>query len=1320
MDPERWQRAEAVFEAALGHAAADRTAFLARACEGDEPLRKFVARLVAAHERAGAFLSGAATLNVRGLMASRLDATERQPTLPSYRAGPAFAGTERFAIRRHLGSGGMGVVYEAFDRVRAEPVALKTLKQAKPADIVRVKREFRSLADIAHPNLVSLYELVVDDTACFFTMELVEGAHFVDHVNGESEDARSRAERARNALIQLVDGIAHLHHQGKLHRDIKPSNILVTPNNRVVILDFGLSSDMTGDALALAERMAGTPTYFAPERHAGSPPSPAQDWYSVGVTLYEGLTSRVPFTGTLADILRRQREREPVPPRELAHGVPDDLNEICLGLLRRDPVARFTDRHVRQMLTAGAPIATTAQLAEAAVSTFVGRHEQLAALREAWDVVQRGGAATVYVHGPSGIGKSALLEAFCDELSADADTLILKGRCYEHESVPYKGLDGTIDSLARYLRSLPRSTALSLLPADIGALGRIFPALAGLDAIRSAPEWEDADPLLVRQRAFSALGELLSRLARDRPVVVWIDDLHWADADSAVLLAELLRQPGAPALLMVVCARTAEVAAKPFLAALFDAASHVALPLPSLDPTDAHALISSLVRGDAVVTDDDISAIAREAEGNPFLLQQLARHAARSPALREENRSLTEVLLEPLRTLPPEAGAFLQMLALCGRPMAPELVCEASGVARGARLLVHRLRASHFLRSSGSADRVEIYHDRIQETILTSMAAEKKRRLHAQMARTLVARGLDDPEPLYEHHRGAGEHHAAAVHAAAAARKADGALAFDRAAAYYQAALELAPDGIAARTWREGLGSALANAGRPLGAADAYLAAADLVDATHQVELRRRAAEQFLVGGHIDRGLAAIRSVLHAVGLRLPATRRLTLAALAYGRARLRLRGLRFTRRRAEEIAAADLVRIDTCWSVTIGLLLVDNLRAAHFQTQGLLLALDAGEPFRVARSMVGEIVYLAIGGGRTRRATATLTARARDLAVSTGSSHAIALIDLVSGAAAFMVGEWHDAVRLCERALPRFRQTQSDAVWETALAQNVLIGALTYLGRFRELTALVMHLLAATRDSGNAYWDTELRTRHTLIWLVQDAPSEAIRQADDGIARWSHEGFHRQHYNHVLAHVLTSLYLGDAETGWRLLTAKWKTITRSQLFRGQWTRIEALYVRARCALQMALAGGGGSFLRLARAASGRIRRERMAWSDPIADLLDAAIAVRRADAVTARRLLARAVAAFDRQGMPLYAAAARRRLTTLVDDEDGARYRREADDWMAREGIVNPIRMTRLIAPGFVDPPDPGPLAAAADPSRTSVLLQTALVVSSTNPKAG
>ena len=276
MDAARWQIVNELFHQVIARAVGQRRAWLDRACAGDRTLVDEVDRLVRAHEHAQGFLDTIHLPEAPG-------ATEGHPAL-----GLDFPGTDRFAVRRRLGVGGMGVVFEVHDRLRDETVALKTLLHVNAAEIYRLKQEFRSLADVAHPNLVSLYELFVEGEHCFFTMELVTGVTIVDYTRGHgggTTERSSLAERVGRVFPQLVDGVSELHRQGKLHRDIKPSNVLVTPQRRVVVLDFGLIAEAS--SRDLRERRAGTPAYMSPEQILGADLSNASDWYSVGVTLYE-------------------------------------------------------------------------------------------------------------------------------------------------------------------------------------------------------------------------------------------------------------------------------------------------------------------------------------------------------------------------------------------------------------------------------------------------------------------------------------------------------------------------------------------------------------------------------------------------------------------------------------------------------------------------------------------------------------------------------------------------------------------------------------------------------------------------------------------------------------------------------------------------------------------------------------------------------------------------------------------------------------------------------------------------------------------------
>ena len=1038
-----------------------------------------------------------------------------QAPLVSIRAGIDFPGTDRYSVRRQLGAGGMGVVYEVHDRVRDEVVALKTLLRAAAGDIYRLKREFRSLTDIAHTNLVSLYELVVDGTTCFFTMELVQGVNFVEYVRGSAAAAVPlHAQRIRRAFRQLVEGVGALHQRGKLHRDIKPSNVLVTSGGRVVILDFGLASDAFPRP-ATWERLAGTPAYLAPERRHGAAPSESHDWYSVGVTLYEALTGRLPFDGRVEHTPRRERVPHLHPPADVASDVPEDLNAICMGLLRRDPAHRLSGSQALQLLEGDAVGETGTPFSDVEIDPpFIGRRRHLDTLGAAFSAALSGSATTVYVHGPPGIGKSALVQTFLENVIGREDVIVLRGRCHEHESVPYKALDGVIDSLSHHLSGLPRSQAESLLPSDLVALSRLFPVMLQVKSVASAyrRDRQDAEPFMLRLRAFAALRELLTRLAARQPLIVYIDDLHWADADSAVLLEELFRPPQAPPILTVACFRTEEIAAKPFLRTLLErtgSKAAVALPLDPMTDDEARALLASVIPTSARISGAMLLDIAHEARGNPFLLRQLAGYLAthdvgRNPA------TFTEMMGERLRSLPPGAQRFIETLAICGRPMDPEVVHQAAGLDGDERPLLARLRAAQLLRSSGSARRVELYHDRIREAIAATVPRERRPHLHRLIARTLVARGADDPESVFEHLREAGEPAEAASYAALAAKKADSALAFDRAAEYYRAALELTPAALEHLSWTERLAAALANAGRPAEAADAYLKAAEEVPRTRRVELQRLAAEQLLIGGHIDRGLEVIRAVLQAVRLRLARSPRTALASLLWRRMQLRWRGLTFVERDGAQVPPAELLRVDTCWSVATGLLLVDTVRAMDFETRHLLLALDTGDPYRIACALAVDAFYLASDSGARRHRAVQRAARAEAIAARAGHPRALALCALGRGASGFLIGDWPAAQANCERAISILQAQSAGTIWELNIAQVFRLGALLYEGKLRESAREVAVLLASAKGRGNLYFETELRTRMNLVWLVADQPDQGEQQANEALQQWSNVGFQR------------------------------------------------------------------------------------------------------------------------------------------------------------------------------------------------------------------
>ncbi|MBZ0230807.1 MAG: protein kinase, partial [Deltaproteobacteria bacterium] len=578
----------------------------------------------------------------------------------------AFQGTTRFELRRVLGEGGMGVVYEALDRERDTLVALKTVRVSDASSLYRLKTEFRACADLEHRNLVRLGELHQVDGHWFFTMELVDGVGFVDHVRSITSDVETtdhhrpititdtldtplpgEANHAhlRAALLQLAQGLEVLHRAGKVHRDLKPSNVMVTRSGRVVILDFGLVRDSLSHQSS-DSALIGTAAYMAPEQAVTPSVGAAADLYSLGVMLFEALTGRLPFEGRAIEVLMR-KQREDAPPVR-AHGdAPEDLAQLCSELLAIEPWRRPTASAIISRLTS----ARTAVVA-APPPPFVGRTTELLALEAALEQVAAGATRTIFVEGESGIGKSALVQAFVARTEGRPDVRAVVGRCYERESTPFKGIDGVVDALARELaRRNPVDVALLLTP-EVEALARVFPVLRRVPAIARLNVRKPDSPVELRARAFRGLRQLLGALAAHHTLVVVIDDVQWADSDTLALLREILHSPGAPWMLLILTRRN-DVGPPPALPG-----SMRTITLDRLDDGAGRELLAAIAPDRAAEAEE----LLRETRGHPRFLQELVRYSAGAVS------RLDDALWSRVTHLDRTAHRLLELVAVAGAP----------------------------------------------------------------------------------------------------------------------------------------------------------------------------------------------------------------------------------------------------------------------------------------------------------------------------------------------------------------------------------------------------------------------------------------------------------------------------------------------------------------------------------------------------------------------------------------------------------------------------------------------------------------------------
>jgi serine/threonine protein kinase len=1191
----------------------------------------------------------------------------------------------------------MGVVYEAVDEERGARVALKTLSALAPGALFRFKQEYRSLADLTHVNFVTLYELMATGDTWFFTMELVDGVNLLHHVWGAAEPPAGPGlpavveARLRAALRQLATGVEALHAASLLHLDLKPTNVLVEPSGRVVILDFGLVQSLDGHAELHPEgNLAGTPLYVSPEQVLGSRAGPASDWYALGVILFEALTGAPPFQGNAISVMMARTIGPAPDPAARRDGLPADLTALCTALLVQDPAGRARGRDVLACCDDARPAPRSGALHRVA-APLVGRDRELAALHRLCDGGAPGEPVCMFVAGASGVGKTALVGELATRLEA-AGALVLRGRCYERESMPFKGFDAVIDALCRKLDALPAAAQRALLDEDLHHTARIFSVLRDLDALTAIrlPAADLLDPQALRLRAFAGLKRLLRRLAADRRIVIVVDDLHWADADSAHLLRELLAPPDPAPVLVIGMYRDDEARDSPFLHEILGAPGSPAarfrdhtVTLAPLAPEAAEQLARACL-GPACDA-DRVRAVAREAGGVPFFIEAVARYgaAAAGDPPGDELPSLDRLIDQRLHDLPASARRLLHVVAIAARPIEQELALAAAELTGAEQAVVAQLRSARLVRTRGGrgADLVEPYHDRIRQVIAASLAPTAQAEVHRRLADALEAGPRAPAEALAFHLHGAGQLRRAAEHAERAARQAVAALAFERAAELFANALRWG-DATPERTREIQIerAQALFNAGRCGDAARVYLEAADGAAAGQRRELRRLAAESFLYGGHVDEGLQVARALLAEVGLAYPRSQRRAMIGIVVQLGALRVRGIEPRRRPAGAMSADAVFQLDLCWSLGKGLGNVLPLEGTYFMVLALARALQLGEPRRVGRSLafVGGAVLSQSSIGKR------YLERAEQIGRELGDGYLAGLPLIMRGLTHLVhTARWQPAIELVDRGIDVLRSNATGVSWEHTLGTGIVLKALEAIGDLAEIGRRAVVWRRESEERGDKYAQV-MAGQFEMLAMIGRGEIDAAREQDRRLfAMWSIQGYTAQHFHSLILRVHCELYQDRRDAAWRVFHDELPKLEGAYYERIPIARVPIYYLRA--CLQIGRAwtqpGERDALLRAAARLGQRLSKEQRVDGPVHAMLIAAAIAAARGDRGRARALLEGCRHAYRCIDMPLLAACVERRLAELSEDRDLLAH---ADAECRRLGVVDPACWADAYVPRF------------------------------------
>ncbi len=250
---------------------------------------------------------------------------------------------DRYQLLGVLGSGGMAVVYKVQDRMLERTVAIKVLREKysnDPAFRERFRQEAKAAANLSHPNIVMVHDFGYDEKRLFIVMEYVPGENLKTLIE---KKGIFDVEEAIRLAVQICAGVGYAHRAGLVHCDMKPHNVLVMPDQRLKVADFGIARALTSiNPNEKSQIVWGSPQYFSPEQARGLAPSPASDVYGIGVMLYQMLTGRLPFRAENAvDLARLHRDQSPQPPITLNRRIPMVVNDILMKVLSKEPSARY-------------------------------------------------------------------------------------------------------------------------------------------------------------------------------------------------------------------------------------------------------------------------------------------------------------------------------------------------------------------------------------------------------------------------------------------------------------------------------------------------------------------------------------------------------------------------------------------------------------------------------------------------------------------------------------------------------------------------------------------------------------------------------------------------------------------------------------------------------------------------------------------------------------------------------------------------------------------------------------------------------------------
>jgi|GEM_PF-3026512 len=770
----------------------------------------------------------------------------------------------RYEIEGVLGVGGMGAVYRARDRESQSEaqriVAIKRLSVSTPSaaelqdgvtitnpTIGRFRREFNVMLRLRHPNVVEVRDFGwLHAGEPYFVMEFVQGVTLSTLLRqrntAESLPGESTIEQYIKVWLQLCNALYFIHQNGMVHRDVKPANLMVeraaslnASDNathaatqslhdpllrdpllrdpllrdqfNLKLMDFGLAR-FADDSMNLTQvgSMMGTAAYISPEQATGGTIDLRTDLYAMGVIMYEMVTGRAPFTAdTPWAVVRMHIEARPLAPKFINPALPDYINSIILTLLAKDPNQRFNSAdEVAQCLRARQFVVTPASaLTVSTRPTLYGRNAALKQLQDACTASwSHSSAQLAVIQGDVGTGKSALMVEMGNWAKLRNAT-VLRGVSAQTGRMPYGAV---AEALSTFLLSRQREDARNELLRDIRLeISRIIPEVAPGQSMSRLNTREDSSLAQSQARLFSAVSQLVRRVARRKPVLWLLDDAQWMGADSLELLSTILRNNLREPVCVVMGMRPTPLEMlQPLEKAIQPTRMH-SVPLAALDEASTRRLAEATLGNQA--TPNAVDLIVRRAEGNPLFIQELAytlkveRPTPEAIASVNETLSLpvsariARVMANRLSDLSGPERELLNWAAVYGSEFNLDILASAiRQSADDVAETVNDLLTRHLLQER-RATRFETYtfvQQQLREVVYSQIQTQSRSNIHDAVALSMERTGIALPADLEFHFGEAGQVGKAVAYGLQAGDRAREAYANKEAQRFYQRVLERA------------------------------------------------------------------------------------------------------------------------------------------------------------------------------------------------------------------------------------------------------------------------------------------------------------------------------------------------------------------------------------------------------------------------------------------------------------------------------------------------------------------------------------------------